>query len=165
MGRTAAIYVFVLGLSGCASPAPPAGDSYFGRVWSQDARNGEFQSIDQYLAWVASFYEGSPLVPGWKRRQADLCASLDPAEARIAEPQLECLGRLLSSEWAKDNRCRRVGSDLLQLWAAVLREAREEGRLIEGLDAVMGDVRAILSGDLPGAAVTGDRYARLAASR
>ena len=131
-------------LVACASPTRSSEHSYFNRVWRADAANREVQSRDEYLAWVASFYEGSPVVAGWTRRQVELCASLDPAEARVAEPLIECLGRLLSSEWAKDNRHRRVNSEALATWAGVLSEARDEGRLLAALDSIIADVRYLL---------------------
>lgn len=148
-------------LGGCASLDRCGNESYFDRVWRQDALNREVQSREDYLEWVASFYAGSPFIPGWTRRQAELAASVDPAEARIAEPQLECLGRLLSSEWAKDNRIRLVGSDLIVLWASVLSEARDEGRLVDALDALLADVRSLLAGALDAGEITPDRYEKL----
>lgn len=162
--RLATLALFVV-IVGCASPARSVGTSYFDRAWRQDPRNAAVQSLASYRAWVALFYEGSALLPGWTRRQDELCASVDPATARLAEPLLECLGRLLSSEWAKDNRMRLIESNHLQIWAACLNAALDEGRLIEGLDVVLADVRVLLSGDLSGAEVTGERYARLDALR
>src|SRR5262245_31719720 len=137
--------ILIVCLAGCAASERRGRDFFFDRAWSEDAHNSEVQSRDEYLAWVASFYDGSAFVPGWTRRQADLCATLDSNEAAVAESRLRTLGRLLASEWAKDNRCRRVDTDDLIRVARLLSEARDEGRLIEAVDALLDSPAALIS--------------------
>jgi hypothetical protein len=148
----------MLFLSGCLNSANQAIDPCFDQAWYGDARNREIQSREEYLKWVDSFYDGSVIVPGWTRRQQELCASLPPLEASIAESGLVTLGRLVASEWAKDNRLRRVDSNLLQLMVGILVEAKEKGRLIPVLDALVEDVRSLLAGRRDPRSITAERY-------
>lgn len=124
-------------LAGCASSSGRAVDPHFIEAWNDDSRNREIQTRDEYLMWVNSFYDGTPLVPGWARRQEELCGSLDPEQAALAALKLEALGRLLAAEWAKDNRVRRVDSNFLVRLAKELADARDSGSLIETLDELL----------------------------
>jgi hypothetical protein len=114
---------------------------------------------------VESFYRGSVLVPGWTRRQVSLVGLLGPDESRLAEPELTRLGQLLSSEWAKDNRIRRISSEELAVWGGVLSEACRRGTAMAALDTIGADVRGLLDGRLDPDAVTRDRYLGAATSR
>jgi len=136
--------ILIVCLAGCAGSDRRVRDSWFDRAWSEDVRNSEAQSRDEYLDWVHSFYEGSVFIPGWSRRQAELCASLDPADAAVAASRLADLGRLLASEWAKDNRYRRVDSTVLFRFARTLAEARDEGRLIPALEKLLEDAESLI---------------------
>lgn len=148
----------ILCLPGCLSSANQAVDPSFDRAWYEDARNRELQSREEYLKWVDSFYDGSVIVPGWTQRQKELCAQLDPPEASLAETGLETLGRLVASEWAKDNRLRRVDSNLLQLMVGILVEAKEKGRLLPVLDALVEDVRSLIAGRRDPQSIKRERY-------
>lgn len=160
-------------LSGCAPVRPEGPDgwppglpprSYFERVWEADARNQQVQSFEQYLTWVETFYAGTQIIPGWNRRQADLVEHLSADQARIAGPELASLGQLLASEWAKDNSERRVTSQMLLLWGRVMKGIDGPGMMVSALDTIRGDLRAVLSGDLPREAITLPRYSPFLAS-
>src|SRR6185503_3358354 len=99
--------ILIVCLAGCVVSDRRPCDSWFDLAWSEDAANREVQSRQDYLKWVDSFYAGSVLIPGWSSRQAELRAGLDPQDSSLAGERLERLGRLLASEWAKDNRIRR----------------------------------------------------------
>lgn len=132
----------------CAGAPARAVDPFFVRAWSEDSANRELQTREDYLKWVDSFYAGSVLIPGWSSRQAELRAGLDPEDAPLAESRLDLLGRLLASEWSKDNRVRRVDSDDLCRFAGILTEAREAGRLIAAVDGLLEEVESVVPGDI-----------------
>jgi hypothetical protein len=83
----------------------------------------------------------------------------------VAEPELTRLGQLLSSEWAKDNRIRRISSGALAVWGGVLSEACRRGTAMATLDTIAADVRGLLAGRLDPDSVTRDRYLGSASSR
>lgn len=158
-------------LSGCAAVLVDRDESwpdgvppraYYERVWNSDPRLRDLQPREQYLAWVLRFYSGTFLVPGWTRRQAEIVACLTPDQARLAEPDLELLGQVISSEWSKHDSIRRISSRTLAIWGEVLAEARDGGRLTPALDRIRDDVRGLLQGDLEPSAITHSRYHALA---
>lgn len=136
--------IVIVCLAGCVASDRRGRDSGFDLAWSEDARNSDVQSRDEYLKWVDSFYEGSLIVPGWTRRQAELCDSLDPRDAAVARERLRDLGRLLASEWAKDNRLRRIDSDSLWRYAGILAKARDAGCLIDAVDELLEEAGALI---------------------
>jgi len=163
MRRTFLLVLLCLG--GCAATSSHSLDPCFDRAWNADASNREIQSRSDYLRWVDSFYQGVAFQPGWVRRQSQLSGTLAPAEALLAEPRLEALGRTLAAEWAKDNRIRRVNTELLLRVAEILADARDDGRLIGVLDALLGDVRSLIAGGLEATVLTSDRYAKVLVHR
>jgi hypothetical protein len=148
-------------LAGCVSTQSRSADARFDRAWRADSRNQEAQPLAEYLKWVDSFYDGSPFVPGWTRRQAELCSTAGPeAEARV-----ERLGQILAAEWAKSNALRRVDSGLLARIAGILADARDRDDLIRVTDELIDDVRAVLAGDRVPEAMTRERYSVQPVSR
>ena len=140
--------ILIVCLAGCVVSDRRPHDSRFDIAWSEDAANREVQTREDYLKWVDSFYAGSVLIPGWSSRQAELRAGLDPRDSSLAGERLERLGRLLASEWAKDNRIRRVDSDALIRYAGILAEARGAGRLIAAVDELLEEVESLVSSDV-----------------
>jgi hypothetical protein len=114
---------------------------------------------------VALFYDGSTFVQGWTRRQAELCASLKPDEAREAEARLAEFGRLVAAEWAKDNKRRKIDSDLVARIAGILSHARDAGRLMEVVAALDEDIRSVIAGNRSAKSITPERYEKLLAIR
>jgi len=139
--------------------------AYYERIWESDSRLQQLQPREQYLARVLRFYSGSPFVPGWARRQAEIAVHLRPEEARLLEPDLELLGRLISSEWSKPDPVRRISPKTLALWEKALTTACERDQVAPLLEQIRGDVRLLLEGALKPAAVTLDRYPALALTR
>lgn len=157
----AALVGLLVVIAGCAFRTPRTHDPAFELAWEEDEINKSLQPREEYLKWVSNFYKGSPFVPGWTKRQEELCAPLSPAEAPVAEARLEKLGRALATEWAKDNKHRKINSDLLRLVADILVEARDDSRLVEVVDALLRDVKALVDGELKPNAVTKDRYEKI----
>ena len=163
MRRT--LVVFTCLLAGCVVSQGGRVDPAFESAWLEDDVNRQAQTKDEYLGWVVSFYEGTAFVQGWTRRQADLCAGLEPAAAAAAQTRLEEFGRLVAAEWAKDNRRRRIDSDLLARMGGILADARSSGRLLKVLEILSADVRSVIAGDLDPKLLTSDRYDKLLAAR
>lgn len=173
MSRPAALSLFLvvvagstLPTAGCASvpvvsnewpPAmPPRG--YYELVWEGDAGNREVEPLEEYLAWVVRFYRGSLVAPGWGPSQERLAAGLDASDAMLLAPRLACLGQLVSAEWAKHNERRRITTEMLRTWSRVMAQAKEQGRAIAAVDRLIGDVTALLRGELEPAAIRAERY-------
>jgi hypothetical protein len=157
------VYIgLIIVVAGCAATAPPTHDPVFDEAWDEDAVNQSLQPREEYLKWVSNFYEGSPFVPGWTKRQEELIAPLSPAEAPVAKARLDKLGCALAAEWAKDNHHRRVSSDVLKRVAEILVEARDEGRLVDVVDAILRDVKSLIAGELKPKAITKERYVKVA---
>ena len=146
--------VLVVILAGCVSTSSRSTDPLFDHSWNDDLRNRDIQPRAQYLEWVDKFYDGTPFVIGWTRRQAELTASA----GWEAGPTLERLGLLVAAEWAKDNAVRRIDNDLLLRIGAVLEGARDQGRLISVAESLIEDVQALLAGALDAGQITPSRY-------
>jgi hypothetical protein len=157
--------VFSCLVAGCAVSQRAPVDAAFERAWLEDAVNREVQTKDEYLEWVAAFYDGTGFVSGWTRRQADLCAGLEPLEAAVAVPRLEAFGRLVAAEWAKDNSRRRIDSDLLLRLGGILSHAKESGRLVPVLEALSTDVHSVIAGEQEPEAITPGRYEKFIPAR
>ena len=146
--------VLVVVLTGCVSTSSRSSDPLFAQSWNDDHRNRDIQPRDQYLEWVDKFYDGTPFVIGWTRRQAELTDSA----GREAESTLDRLGLLVAAEWAKDNEVRRIDNDLLLRIGAILAEARDQGRLLPVAETLIEDVQALLAGTLDAKKIDAPRY-------
>ena len=157
----------------CASPEYAKGDwprelppqSYYARVYEDDARNRNVQPPEQYFTWVVRYYEGYGLAPGWLKNQSTLSSDLGTDEYVLLVPKLSHLAQITSAEWAKHNDVRRIDTQMLTLWGKMLRKAHDAHRLDEAVDRLLSDVRAIVAGRLDAAAITPDRYHDLLALR
>lgn len=117
-------------------------EPYFRERYDADATNQAKQSFEQYMEWVHAFYEGKrlPPVPGWRKREEQL---LRGHHARHELRQaLHETGRLLASEWAKDNAVRKVTTSDLQAWGKRFEDAAgSPEKLLQALQDVEGDVK------------------------
>ena len=117
-------------------------EAFFRERYEQDAANRQRQSFEEYSDWVKTFYEGKrfPPVPGWRKREEDLLRHHHANhELRHA---LHETGRLLASEWAKDNGVRRVSTNDLQAWGKRFESAAKDPvALRAALDEVQAEVK------------------------
>jgi hypothetical protein len=158
--------LFWVGLAGCAGPAvvedhwpaqlPPR--AYYERIWQEDEANQTLQNLPTYLGWVVSFYRGSLLASGWTKTETELLAGLAPADYALVAPKVRCLGELISGEWAKDNRCRRIGSPMLVTWGRAMTEGKNQGRIEPLLDRILADVRGLLRLEVDESQISRARY-------
>lgn len=142
---------------------PPRG--YYEHAWESDGRLRHLQSRRQYLDGVRSFYLGTLGVPGWNQRREQILGQLTPEQGRITEPDLDLIGRLVSSEWSKPDPLRRISPKTLSLWGSVLIDARDQDCLVSALDAIRDDTRALLAGGLAPWSITRERYAPMALTK
>jgi len=144
-------------------PGVPARD-YYERAYEADPSNAAVQTKDDYLSWVGKFYFGNGLVGGWHKTSADLAKDLEPRQRVLVEPKLSYLGQLISSEWSKHNKTRRVTSEMLQLWGSVMTKAKAEKRIEPAIDRLLEDARGLVNGDVEKKAIRTSRYKDLLAS-
>jgi hypothetical protein len=134
--------------------------SYYDRIWESDLRLQRAQSREQYRAAVLRFYSGTVREPGWHRHRDEILGLL----GRRRSPDLDLLGRVLSSEIAKPESLRRISPPTLAFWGKTLREARDAGKVSALLDRMSEEVRALIDPEPP-AEGTGDRYIPLALAK
>lgn len=114
-------------------------EPFFQQRYEADAANKARQSWKEHQDWVRTFYEGKrfPPVAGWRERERDLVA-----RAPGAREQVERVGRLLASEWAKDNAVRKVSTSDLQAWGKRFSDAaKEPAALVAALTQVEEEMR------------------------
>lgn len=119
-------------------------ESFFRERYEADAENRARQTWKDYQDWVGTFYEGKrfPPVPGWRSREAEILGRLPEAARGEVRPKLEDVGRLLASEWAKDNRVRKVSTADLQAWGRAFSDAaRDPVNLASALSRVEADLQ------------------------
>lgn len=127
-------------------------------AWNGDPANAELQPLETYLTWVQRFYQGVNLVPGWLDVSRDVLARVPEAERPEVGRRLQDLGVTIGSEWAKDNRQRRINTRHASVWRDALLEALAQDDLLPFLDRVEADAAALLNGELNGDVVRFERY-------
>jgi len=137
---------------------PPV--TYFEEVYAKDRQLRGLQSLEDYLSWVRSFYQGAPLYPrGWNDISEDLLAAADdPAQRAQRERKLYTLGRDIAAEWSKANSVRAVNAGHLSIWSVAAGRAVKEDSVDETLDAIIADLQRLLAGELLPDAITANRY-------
>lgn len=161
-------------MNGCTAPgprpAPAQGEwpraapprSHYERVYNADASNRQLQTEAEYYTWIIRFYEGRPMFPtGWQDTEERLLQGVDEDRYPIVKAKLSYLGHLVSGEWAKHNRTRRIHSDMLMIWGEVLRDMPPGVQRELAIDAITEDVLGLLSGRLDPRRIAPQRYREL----
>lgn len=140
-------------------PELPAAN-YFVSTYEQDSLLDEYQSLDEYLYWVRSFYKGTALYPhGWSDISEDILAATEDADRSLErERRLATLGRDIAAEWAKANEIRRVDNRHLAVWSEAARRSVGEDNVDETFTKISEDLDQLLSEALDPEAITADRY-------
>lgn len=100
--------------------------TYFTNLYTKDSLNKKIQTLDTYLDWVDSFYEGSFLFDGWTERTASLLKKVAGGENKAAlRKELNSLGKIIGGEWARDNSIRKIDTDDIKIWGKKLIAARD----------------------------------------
>lgn len=137
---------------------PPIG--HYHQIYDQDEENQAAQSRTKYLEWVVRFYNGWKLhQDGWHATTRDVLHGIeDGADKQRLRRKMAHLGRMISGEWAKNSRSRRIRSQQLSVWGQALLDSIERGDEETLIDQVTHDVEALLSGDLDPTEITLARY-------
>ena len=143
-----------------AWPVDVPSRSYYDRLWESDPRLQRAQSREQYRAAVLRFYSGTVREPGWHRRRAEILGLLGPTRT----PDLDLVGRVLSSEIARPESIRRIPASTLAFWEKTLRGTRDAGKAAALLDRIGDEVRALIDAE-SSPAPTGDHYVSLALAK
>lgn len=133
--------------------------AYYEKSYANDEKNQAVQTFDLYLVWVIRFYHGYGIAEGWKKSEAKLMEGMTPAEVVLLQPKVTYLGMLMSSEWAKENKKRRITTDMLVLWGQVMTQAKADKHIEAVVDRLIGDVRALIVGELKPKEIKTARYA------
>jgi hypothetical protein len=97
----------------------------FRAEYRRDLKNQKVQEWAQYWGWVRKFYEGNLLSDGWTKHSEQTLATVSSdVELRKVLSRINDLGKLISREWAKDDRVRKINTIDLLRWSTVLRAAR-----------------------------------------
>ena len=118
-------------------------EAWFQARYEADAANKAKQSWKEYRDWVQRFYDGQkfPPIAGWAKREAELVA-----KAPAARGDIERVGRLIASEWAKDNGVRKVSTADLQAWGKSFSDAAKDPQaLVAALARVEAEVGSRLA--------------------
>lgn len=134
--------------------------SHYHQIYDQDEENQAVQSRKEYLEWVVRFYNGWELhQDGWRATTRDVLHGIeDGAGKQRLRTKMAHLGRMISGEWAKNSRSRRIRSQQLSVWGQALLDSIERGNEEMLIDQVTRDVEALLSGDLDPTEITLARY-------
>jgi len=134
--------------------------SYYDRIWESDPRLQRARSREQYRAAVLRFYSGTAREPGWRRRRAELLGLLGPGRT----PDLDLLGRALSSEMARPQSIRRMPSSTLAFWEKTLRGGHGAAAAAAPIDRIGDELRALTDPE-PSPTPLGDRCVTLALAK
>lgn len=113
-------------------------ETWFKARYEADKVNAAKQSWKEHADWVKRFYEGQrfPPISGWSDRERDLVKRAPQHQGAI-----ESLGRMIASEWSKDNSVRKVSTSDLQTWGKRFGDAaKDPAALLAALDEVRADL-------------------------
>ena len=93
--------------------------------YQRDLSNQKFQTWREYWGWVQDFYKGNLLADGWtKYSQTTLDVVKAEANRRTIMTKINRLGKVISQEWAKSGKIRRITTTDLRRWHDAIGEAR-----------------------------------------
>lgn len=135
---------------------------YFKQLYRADTVNRDRQSEQEYLTWVARFYQGWELMPiGWDDIAGSVLVDLEPEQYQRVDRHLQRIGEQVSAEWAKDNSVRQIDSGMLSLWAGVMQADFAADYRVSAVELIAQDVALLLDGRLAATAVNEYRYSDL----
>ena len=120
--------------------------------YQRDLSNQKLQTWREYWGWVQDFYKGNLLADGWtKYSKATLDVVKAEADRRAVLTKINRLGKVISQEWAKDGKVRRITTTDLKRWNDAIGEARRSddgtGRgITRAIDAIHEQAEKQLAG-------------------
>jgi len=164
--RTAILLICISTLAACRTvgvldewPADLPGQQHFVTIYNDDPDNQRVQSIEDYLGWILSFYQGSLLSPmGWNDMSSAVLTGMGDTELSRAADLREQLGLLIAAEWAKDNDIRLIDTALLSLWGEVMVTAPNPADRLRAMELILADVQGLLDKTVRLSAITEQYY-------
>jgi len=115
---------------------------------------GPFHGTDDLLSgltakekkWYYRFQEGVPLFDGWKKITQAVVEKFPEHEREGRLAAMQALGFKIGYEWSRDNRVRKVSTELLRAWGKDLRQAgtQDHDQLANVLHKIDSEVNALL---------------------
>lgn len=101
------------------------------------ASNGSLRAPEEVLGplspgerkWYYRFQEGIPLFDGWKKITQAVVEKFPEHEREKRLAAMQALGVKIGYEWSRDNRVRKVNTDMLRAWGKDLRRAGAESHV------------------------------------
>jgi len=97
--------------------------------------------------WFRKFYDGTFLVQGWKSRMKQILEGLPPGDREEMRGLLTALGEKIGREWARENKIRRIDTEMLQQWGQELMSAKRKGprQLARQIHELAQEVKQLLA--------------------
>jgi hypothetical protein len=131
----------------------------FRTVHGRDERNAVRQTFEDYWSWIKVFLdEGGAGQRGWLEQGDEVLAAIrDQKAAKRLRARVHDLGKAIATEWAKENRSRRVYSTFLQgspnlrdwgkqLQRAAAADAGDGDAIGQALDAIERELKKAVQG-------------------
>ena len=167
MKKTTAALAILGGISmGCITPHYIEGEwpngmppqSYYETIYQTDEDNKNLQGKQEYMTWIIRFYEGYGMFGGWKNMTESLLKAVPNHERQMLGARLAFIGQMVSGEWCKANKVRRIDADMLKLWANLLSKSKKKRLICNTAEVILADVTAILSDQLRSTEISVKRY-------
>ena len=96
--------------------------------------------------WYYRFQEGIPCFDGWKKITQAVVEKFPEPERETRMATMQTLGLKIGHEWSRDNRVRKVNTDMLRAWGRELRKAGAENhiQLAQALYKIDSEVDTLL---------------------
>jgi hypothetical protein len=96
--------------------------------------------------WYHRFQEGIPCFDGWKKITQAVVEKFPEHERESRLAAMQALGFKVGYEWSRDNRVRKVNTDMLRAWGRELRKAGAENhvQLAQVLNKIDSEVDTLL---------------------
>ena len=166
--RVAALVVVLSILNACALnniedwPQELPDVEKFITAYEADIENKQYQDLNVYLYWVVAFYRGNVAYPtGWSDVEGIILEQSEQGIDPEFSAELRELGIAIGSEWAKENRIRKIDNRMLSMWASILQIALTENRHREAVFLVSKDIDDLFANELQSQDIVDARYEEL----
>lgn len=160
------ISILLISLTACSTvnqtqswPEAMPPKAYFVDYYNKDPEHQKVLSLDSYLRWIKRFYLGWELYrQGWLKVAHKLPQTVPPEEQAEVKSKVLEIGRLVSPEWAKNQRYRVIHTQHLGIWGNAINESITRSEQNQLLDRIHKDVLALLDKEITPKDITEDRY-------
>ena len=96
--------------------------------------------------WYETFQKGNMLADGWVHISTDILTRIPAAEREPRQKKLLQLGDKIGREWCKDNKTRKINTDMLKKWGKILKDASRKSP--GELDLALAHINRLVDGAL-----------------